>query len=105
MTVKVVQGLIGANSAATQAKQAQTVSTNAAAQSSSSTAASLSYASTEAVNVSIRSFKAGASSEKIRDAKEARQVADQVADQIKDKGDSLDAHQGLTASSSRPHFA
>ena len=108
MSVKVVQGLIGETkpdfgkpAKDVQATNSPVVSSQAAISSAARSVA----ASSEAVSVSVRSSRPSGKSERLRDADEAKDVAEKVADKIKGDKNSVDAHGSLSAANSAPHLA
>lgn len=107
MSVKVVQGLIGAPKAAPapQVKaDPQNIQNSAQAGSAVATAVASNILSSDAVSVTVRSQRSG-SSEKIKDFKEAKEVADRTADEIR-KGDKAEeAHDGLSSFSGAAHLS
>ena len=112
MSVKVVQGLIGGantrlstQTSANQQNQATSSLKGSASAVLSSTVAQ-NMVTTEAVNVSIRTQRAALGSEKIRDYKEAKEVADKTADEIRkqDKEEASGTHSGLNSTAGGAHL-
>ena len=102
MTIKVVQGLIGSNRPDVASKSAQP---HSAANVANTSATSATVKSTEAAVTNLKSARGGApQSEKIKDIKEARQVASDVADQISADESSVEAHGELSASAAGEHL-
>ena len=112
MAVKVVQGLVGRQqadqapgqngaTAASQLKASSGATPPQATQAAIAQAVQRAVVTSEAVVTSLRNVRGlsgGASPvEKIRDDREAKQVADDLAEKIRegDKGESLGAHGGL----------
>jgi hypothetical protein len=63
--------------------------------------------SNDAVSVSVKTSVARATNstpEKIKDSKQAKEVAEKIADDVKSEPSALEAHDGLNASSARAHF-
>lgn len=108
MTVTVVRGFVdnlsrSNTSSSKSAPQGPTVSTAAsqAVSAVSSVAAGLSEASVATIRLS-KTITAG---EKLRDAREARELSEKLADKIKSDDKALDAHSDLSPVSARQHFS
>lgn len=102
MSVKVVQGLIGD----ARAKPFSNSNQQNIATSNAQTGVVLqNLASSEAVNVAVRSQRTNTNGEKIREYKEAKEVADKTADRIRKDESSPDAHSGLNSANSTAALA
>ncbi len=109
MAVKVVDGLIGKPGLETKPIQntqaPSTAAQPASAPQSVQQAVATAVRSTDAVVSTLRSFRTqGASSEPIKDVKEAQKVATEVAEKIRgDKdGEATASHDGLSSGKSSP---
>lgn len=106
MAVKIVQGLIGDQQAATKAKlNTQTTVSSSASQTALVSSTVAQHANTEAVNVSVRTLRSSSAADRIKDPKEAKDVAERVADSIRDEPESIGAHEGLSSASGHSHLA
>jgi len=61
--------------------------------------------STEAAVTSLRSLRGALGTEKIKDSKEAKEVAERVADKIREENNPPEPHSGLEEVSAREHLA
>ena len=106
MSIKIVRGSAGdfKTDPNGQGPKINQNSSSSAAQAAVIAASRSGVASSEAVNVSVRS-RSISSGERIKDSREAKDVADKVAGKIRDEDGALGAHDGLTATNSREHFA
>ena len=105
MSVRVVRGTAGETSSEptprNQSKNENVVNPTQLSVLSSSTT---SLVNSEAVNVAVRTTRGATPSEKIKDSRQAKEVADGVADKIKDAPSALDVHDGLSSTSARAHI-
>lgn len=110
MTVTVVRGFVDnlsrSNTSSSTARSvpqpsAASTSTAQAVSAVSSVAAGLSEASVATIRLS-KTITAG---EKLRDAREARELSEKLADKIKSDDKALDAHSDLSPVSARQHFS
>lgn len=107
MSIKVVHGIIGeARKDPAQTSQVNSQTNSQIVQASVVSGQVSQLVTNEAVSVSVRNARGTASPEKIKEFKEARDVADTVADRVKRDEDSAGgAHTGLSEASGRPHLA
>ncbi len=108
MTVTVVRGFVGSSSSSSDAKGAKAPSLPAASSAQAQAVAAVSSVTAglnEASVATIRLAKSVTVGDKIREAREAKELSESLAERIADKDDSVDAHSELTPVSAREHFA
>lgn len=109
MSIKVVHGIIGeARKDPTQTSQIQNQTQNSTQLAHSSVASGQvsQLVTNEAVSISVRNSRASISTDRIKDFKVAREVADNVAEKVRTYEDSAgEAHTGLSETTGRSHLA
>ena len=105
MTLKVVSGLISPNRLDTNKDRSVENQASGNLNRLATSASSLTHSITsDAAITSVKSSSSASGTTKIREYREAKQVAEDIAQEIKGDEGSLEAHNGLSSSSARPHF-
>ena len=98
MSIKVVRGLIGNDLVSERSSKPVDVAKASTANISAAVTATPYAVNSEAVVTSVRSSRPVASTERIREEKEAKNVAREVADNIREDSRAIDAHSDLSES-------
>ena len=106
MSIKVVRGIVGESKTTDPTNQLHQVQNQGITTSQANliAASKATILANEAVNVNLRTQRTASTGERIKDSKEAREVADKVAEQVRTDEKAVDAHDGLSTISSKAHF-
>jgi hypothetical protein len=107
MTVTVVRGFVGKSGSSTPANQPSKDSAPSPTAVSQAQAAvnSVVASTSEAAVATIRLSKSITVGDKVRDAREARELTDDIAERVSDEDSDVDAHSELSPVSARHHFS